>query len=77
MKINAGVVLKARKQKASSQEELAIASGLNLRTIQRIEKSLGIAAVEEGPRIGIGSRLPGPRLSGDPYASNGNTRSSK
>jgi transcriptional regulator with XRE-family HTH domain len=37
MKINADVVLKARKQKAWSQEELAIASGLNLRTIQRIE----------------------------------------
>lgn len=37
MKINADVVLKARKQKAWSQEELAIASGLDLRTIQRIE----------------------------------------
>ena len=30
--------LKARKQKSWSQEELAIASGLNLRTIQRIER---------------------------------------
>ena len=38
MKINADVVLKARKQKSWSQEELAIASGLNLRTIQRIER---------------------------------------
>ena len=38
MKINADVVLNARKQKAWSQEELAIASGLNLRTIQRIER---------------------------------------
>ena len=37
MKINAVLVLKARKQKAWSQEELATASGLNLRTIQRIE----------------------------------------
>ena len=37
MKINADLVLKARKQKHWSQEELAIASGLNLRTIQRIE----------------------------------------
>ena len=37
MNINADVVLKARKQKFWSQEELAIASGLNLRTIQRIE----------------------------------------
>jgi transcriptional regulator with XRE-family HTH domain len=37
MKINAEVVRNARKQKSWSQEELAIASGLNLRTIQRIE----------------------------------------
>ena len=37
MKINADVVLNVRKQKSWSQEELAIASGLNLRTIQRIE----------------------------------------
>ncbi len=37
MKINVDLVLKARKQKAWSQEELAIACGLNLRTIQRIE----------------------------------------
>ena len=37
MRINVDVVLKARKQKSWSQEELAIASGLNLRTIQRIE----------------------------------------
>ena len=38
MKINADLVLKARKQKSWSQEELAIAAGLNLRTIQRIER---------------------------------------
>ena len=38
MKINAELVLKARKSRCWSQEELAIASGLNLRTIQRIEK---------------------------------------
>jgi transcriptional regulator with XRE-family HTH domain len=37
MKINAELVLKARKQKSWSQDELAIASGLNLRSIQRIE----------------------------------------
>jgi transcriptional regulator with XRE-family HTH domain len=37
MKINVEVVLKARRQKSWSQEELAIASGLNLRTIQRVE----------------------------------------
>ena len=37
MKIKADVVLNVRKQKSWSQEELAIASGLNLRTIQRIE----------------------------------------
>lgn len=38
MKINAELVLNLRNQKCWSQEELAIASGLNLRTIQRIEK---------------------------------------
>ena len=38
MNINADVVLKARKEKSWSQDELAIASGLNLRTIQRIER---------------------------------------
>jgi transcriptional regulator with XRE-family HTH domain len=38
MKIRADVVLKARAQKYWSQEELAVASGLNLRTIQRIER---------------------------------------
>ena len=37
MKINVDLVLNARRQKSWSQEELAIASGLNLRTIQRIE----------------------------------------
>jgi transcriptional regulator with XRE-family HTH domain len=37
MKINVDVVLNVRRQKSWSQEELAIASGLNLRTIQRIE----------------------------------------
>jgi transcriptional regulator with XRE-family HTH domain len=37
MKINVDLVLSARKQKSWSQDELAIASGLNLRTIQRIE----------------------------------------
>ncbi len=38
-------MLKARKQKARSQEELATASGLNLRTIQRIE-SEGAASLQ-------------------------------
>ena len=37
MKINVDVVRDVRKQKSWSQEELAVASGLNLRTIQRIE----------------------------------------
>ena len=38
MKVNVALLLKMRKEKAWSQDELAIASGLNLRTIQRIEK---------------------------------------
>jgi DNA-binding XRE family transcriptional regulator len=38
MKINAELVLKLRNQYSWTQEELAIAAGLNLKTIQRIEK---------------------------------------
>lgn len=45
MKIKTELVLKARQQKSWSQEELAIASGLNLRTIQRIE-SEGMASLQ-------------------------------
>ena len=37
MKINAELVIKLRKDKHWTQEELAIATGLNVRTIQRIE----------------------------------------
>jgi DNA-binding XRE family transcriptional regulator len=37
MKINADLVMALRAKKAWSQEELSIASGLNLRTIQHIE----------------------------------------
>ena len=37
MKIDAQLVLELRTQKSWSQEEFAIASGLNIRTIQRIE----------------------------------------
>lgn len=38
MKINADLVLDLRTRKSWSQEELAIAAGVNLRTIQRVEK---------------------------------------
>ena len=38
MKVNAELVVKLRKDRSWSQDELAIASGLNLRTIQRVEK---------------------------------------
>jgi transcriptional regulator with XRE-family HTH domain len=38
MKINAELIVKLRKKRSWSQDELSIASGLNLRTIQRIEK---------------------------------------
>jgi len=37
MRINAELVIKLRKKEPWTQEELAIASGLNLKTIQRIE----------------------------------------
>ncbi len=45
MKINAELALDLRKARSWSQEELAIAAGLNLRTIQRIE-SEGIASLQ-------------------------------
>lgn len=38
MKINAELVFELRTKKSWSQEELALAAGVNLRTIQRIEK---------------------------------------
>lgn len=38
MKINAELVLELRAKNSWSQEELALAAGVNLRTIQRIEK---------------------------------------
>lgn len=38
MKINAELVVELRRKRSWSQDELATASGLNLRTIQRIEK---------------------------------------
>ena len=38
MKINADLVVRLRRERSWSQDELAVASGLNLRTIQRIEK---------------------------------------
>jgi transcriptional regulator with XRE-family HTH domain len=38
MKIDAELIIRLRKERSWSQEELAIASGLNLRTIQRIER---------------------------------------
>jgi transcriptional regulator with XRE-family HTH domain len=37
MRVNAALVVALRKKKSWSQDELATASGLNLRTIQRIE----------------------------------------
>ena len=37
MRVNAELVVALRKKKSWSQDELATASGLNLRTIQRIE----------------------------------------
>jgi transcriptional regulator with XRE-family HTH domain len=38
MKVNVNLLIQLRKARAWSQDELATASGLNLRSIQRIEK---------------------------------------
>ncbi len=43
MKVNAELILILREEKSWSQDELAIASGLNLRTIQRIESEATIS----------------------------------
>lgn len=43
MRVNAQLILSLREEKAWSQEELAIASGLNLRTVQRIESEAVIS----------------------------------
>jgi transcriptional regulator with XRE-family HTH domain len=45
MKINAQLVIMLRNRRSWSQEELATASGLNLRTIQRIESD-GVASLQ-------------------------------
>jgi transcriptional regulator with XRE-family HTH domain len=45
MKINRSLLLALRKQRAWSQDELAVAAGLNLRTVQRIERS-GTASLQ-------------------------------
>jgi transcriptional regulator with XRE-family HTH domain len=39
MNINRTLILALRKQRSWSQDELAVAAGLNLRTVQRIERS--------------------------------------
>ena len=38
MKVNAELIVRLRRERSWSQDELAIASGLNLRTVQRVEK---------------------------------------
>jgi transcriptional regulator with XRE-family HTH domain len=45
MKVNTAMVLELRKQRSWSQDELATAAGLNLRTIQRIENE-GTASLQ-------------------------------
>lgn len=43
MKINADLVIELRTERSWSQEELSIASGLNTRTIQRIEREATVS----------------------------------
>jgi transcriptional regulator with XRE-family HTH domain len=45
MNINRNLILALRKQRSWSQDELAVSSGLNLRTVQRIERS-GVASLQ-------------------------------
>jgi transcriptional regulator with XRE-family HTH domain len=50
MKINAALVSELRKQQSWSQDELATAAGLNLRTVQRIENA-GTASLQSAKAI--------------------------
>lgn len=45
MKIDSKLIVKKRKEKFWTQEELAVTAGLNLRTIQRIEKE-GVVSLQ-------------------------------
>jgi transcriptional regulator with XRE-family HTH domain len=45
MKVNAELIVRLRKERSWSQDELAIAAGLNLRTIQRVEND-GAASLQ-------------------------------
>lgn len=45
MNINRTLILALRKKRSWSQDELAVSSGLNLRTVQRIERS-GVASIQ-------------------------------
>lgn len=45
MKVNAELIARLRRERSWSQDELAVASGLNLRTIQRVEKD-GTASLQ-------------------------------
>jgi len=45
MNINRNLILALRKQRSWSQDELAVSSGLNLRTVQRIERR-GVASLQ-------------------------------
>jgi transcriptional regulator with XRE-family HTH domain len=49
-KVNRSLILSLRKQRSWSQDELAIAAGLNLRTVQRIERS-GSASLQSKKAI--------------------------
>jgi transcriptional regulator with XRE-family HTH domain len=50
MRINAQLVITFRKQRSWSQEELATAAGLNLRTVQRIEAD-GVASLQSSKAL--------------------------
>jgi len=70
MRVNAELVAALRKRKSWSQDELATVSGLNLRTIQRIESDgqasgsglesrqpVGAPGTRDQPRLTFGGRV--------------------
>lgn len=64
MKINASTLRQKRKEKFWSQEELAIASGLGLRTIQRVESD-GNASFDTIKSIASALEIPARELTND------------
>ena len=61
MKVNRNLIQSLRKQRSWSQDELAAAAGLNLRTVQRIERS-GDASLQSRRALAAALNIEGTEL---------------